>query len=252
MLFRRLFSPVSIASTDDVTLAGKIWSSPDTHVSSPMLLFVHQYAQMGGQGALMEGMAAESLQYGFAALTFDLRGAGDSDGSCTITNQAELADVRAAIDYLVAQTSREIFLVGSSGGAPLVGAALDHSPRVIGGAMIGYVWGWWASWLFGWAYPALERSAKPTLFVVGDRDEFTSISTYRQRISGLPGISEMRLIEGKNHFEIEAPCFDGQILAWVHEFMQAHRLGSVADTCHAKPATEPRGKTKAGTGTARK
>jgi len=225
---------VSIASVDNITLAGKLWHSSTTtttYVDLPVLLFVHQYAQMGGQGALMEGMAAESLNYGFSALTFDLRGAGESEGTCTFTNQAELADVCAAIDFLVEKTSRDIFLIGSSGGAPLAGAALEHSRRVLGAAMIGYVWGWWASWLFGWAYPALTQSLKPKLFVVGDKDEFTSLAQYEERVPALPGVAEMKLIRGKNHFEIEASCYDKQIVLWLHEFMQTHQLGTTYETC---------------------
>lgn len=178
----------------------------------------------------MEGMAQQSLKYGFQALTFDLRGAGDSTGSCSYTNQPEVADVQAAIDFLIAETGRNIFLIGSSGGAPLAGAVLDYSPKVVGACLIGYVWGWWASWLFGWAYPALQQSPKPVLFVIGDRDEFTSMQTYTDKIAALtnPGNKQTQVIADKNHFEIEAPCYDKQVVTWITTFMKEQKLISLA------------------------
>jgi hypothetical protein len=93
------------------------------------------------------------------------------------------------------------------------------------------VWGFWVSIVFGWAYEAIRTSTKPKLFVVGDRDEFTSMSQYTYRIGLLEGeVNEMKLIEGKNHFEIEAPAYDATIIEWMHEFVQRHII-SLNDTC---------------------
>jgi hypothetical protein len=60
---------------------------------------------------------------------------------------------------------KDVFVVGSSGGAALAGSVLDYSDCVKGGMLIGYTWGWWASFLFGWAFSAIETSAKPKIFV---------------------------------------------------------------------------------------
>ena len=110
---QQLYTPFSVQSTDNVTLAVKYWGEKSTS-STPVLVFVHQYAQMGGEGSLMEGMAAEALSRGMEAVTFDLRGAGASSGNATLTNFNELDDVKAVVDW-VALRDRDVFLIGSSG-----------------------------------------------------------------------------------------------------------------------------------------
>jgi uncharacterized protein len=207
-----------LQTTDKVTLSIRKWiGSKETDV---MIIFIHQYAVMGGQGQLMEGMARKVAKRGYDALTFDLRGAGRSSGRSSWTNQNELLDVQTVIDHAIQTTDKKIFLVGSSGGAPLAGATLDYSDRVIGGLFVGYVWGFWASILFGWAYKSIEVSTKPKLFVVGTKDEFTSMSQYEDRLARLAGDrNEMRIIEGKNHFEIEASVYDQQVADWTAEFI---------------------------------
>lgn len=209
------------ASTDGVILSCKKWISASTaNSSSPLILFVHQYTVMGGCGQLMEGMASRVAAAGYDAVTFDLRGAGKSTGTCTYTNTHEFNDVLAVVRHLEESTSKDIFMVGSSGGAPLAGAVLDSTNRIIGGLFIGYTWGFWTSIIFGWAYSSLQQSVKPKLFVVGTNDEFTTMDQYASRIAGLSGgVNEMKVIEGKNHFEIEAPQFDNLMANYIIEFL---------------------------------
>jgi uncharacterized protein len=210
---------ISLSTSDSVQLSVRKWKGSDSGRDF-LILFVHQYSVMGGQGQLMEGMARRVVKQGYDAVTFDLRGAGRSTGKSSWTNQYELLDVQTVLDHVLQSTNKKIFLVGSSGGAPLAGATLDYSDRIVGGLFVGYVWGFWASILFGWAYSSLQNSPKPKLFVVGTKDEFTSMSQYEYRIARLSGsMNEMRIIEGKNHFEIEAPVYDQQIADWINEFL---------------------------------
>jgi hypothetical protein len=129
--------------------------------------------------------------------------------------------VKSVIDYVVDNfRDHEIFLVGSSAGAPTTGAVLDYSPKIIGGCFIGYVWGYLGSFVFGWAYKPIAESSKPKLFVCSDCDQYTSIAQYQYRLAELKGtINEMKVIEGKDHYEIEQPAFDETITDWIHEFI---------------------------------
>lgn len=177
---------------------------------------------MGGCSDLMDGMAKLMSDKGFDAITFDLRGAGKSNGNCTFTNKSELRDAIAMVKHIIENNDNDVVLVGSSGGAPLAGAVLDYSPRVLGGVFIGYVWGFWASILFGWAYASIQQSCKPKLFVVGTHDEFTSMAQYDSRIKGLSGdCNTMKVIKGKNHFQIEAPCYDHLVSTYILELIES-------------------------------
>ncbi|CAM9341293.1 unnamed protein product, partial [Ectocarpus fasciculatus] len=215
-----------VLSTGGIHLAAKLWAPKSADIvprAEPLLLFVHQYAMMGGCAQLMEGMARRAAGKGYTSVTFDLRGAGKSSGSCSFTNLAELEDVKAVIDHIVREMNKDVVIVGSSGGAALAGATLDYSDRVRGGMLIGYTWGWWASFLFGWAFPAIEASNKPKLFIVGDNDQFTSMELYKKKINLLPGpVNEMKLIPGQDHFQIEGSEYDDCVISWLDEFISQH------------------------------
>lgn len=161
----------------------------------------------------MTGMARHTASLGYEAVTFDLRGAGDSSGSCTFRNKSERNDVLAMIRHLEVSSSRPILLVGSSAGAALAGSVLETSSRVLGGVFVGYTWGWGASLLFGWAFSEVKQSTKPKVFVVGTADEFTSMSQYSSMMKAVGGEkNEMVVIQGKNHFQIEAPEYDQYVV----------------------------------------
>jgi uncharacterized protein len=209
------------SNTPDVILSLRKWASPQaSSAPTPLIIFVHQYAVMGGNGRLMEGMARRVASSGCEGWTFDLRGAGSSTGRSSWTNKDELHDLLSVINHALETTTKSIFLVGSSAGAPLAGAALDHSDRVIGGLFIGYVWGFWASILFGWAYSSIRVSVKPKFFIVGTADEFTTMNQYNTRIAELAGsLNEMYVIEGGNHFDIEGPQYDELVVQQILQFI---------------------------------
>ena len=205
----------------NVVLRGHVWENTTQKLPRDlMIVFVHQWGILGGSGSLMQGIARNACILGFNSITFDLRGIGSSSGRGSWCNSTEMRDVQAVCDYVQNTYKKKVFLVGSSAGAPLSGACLDYSANTIGGAFIGYTWGFWTSIVFGWAYNAIENSTKPKLFIVGDRDEFTSMSQYGYRIGTLKGkMNTMKLIKGKNHFEIEGPAYDKLVAEWVMEFI---------------------------------
>lgn len=223
-----------LRTSDNIQISYKKWITKNKQNEKDIIIiFVHQYAIMGGNSQLMFGMARRVINYGYDAITFDLRGAGKSFGKSSWTNQNELLDLQTVVNYVIETTNKKIFLVGSSGGAPLVGATLDYSDRIIGGFLIGYVWGFWASILFGWAYKSIQSSPKPKLFVIGTNDEFTTLSQYESRISQLAGnINERKIIQDKNHFEIEAPVYDQQMVEWIVEFLE--NISSSQNECLTK------------------
>lgn len=133
-----VFTSLTILSSSDIVLSAKHWKPRNNENVLPFIIFIHQYAKMGGCGLLMEGMAKQATSKGYNAITFDLRGSGSSSGTCTFTNYEELNDVKAVVDYVQNNYSNDILVIGSSAGAPLAGAILDYSDRIKGGILIGY------------------------------------------------------------------------------------------------------------------
>eukprot|EP01041_Mallomonas_annulata_P003908 gene3908-7795_t len=219
----------TINTKDAIALKGKLWkASPDCDLSLPVIIFVHQLGKLGGSQALMSGMASRMAGKGYDAMTFNLRGIGGSSGYASWSCKAEQTDLKAIIEYAQSSCDKDIILVGSSAGAPLAGALLDYSPRIKGGMFIGYVWGFWASILFGWAYTPIKISTKPKIFVIGDRDEFTTLAQYKVKMSELQGpINIAKVIEGKNHFEIESPLYDDMVTDWLDDFIRTNVITQV-------------------------
>ncbi len=106
---------VTFTSTDGVKLVGTFYT-PVT-ANAPGLVLIHMVAR---QRTDWDELASLLQSQGFAVLTFDLRGHGDSSGSRDWTKMTE--DVAGAYRFLIDQPgvdSRRIGLVGASIGANL-------------------------------------------------------------------------------------------------------------------------------------
>jgi alpha/beta superfamily hydrolase len=137
--------------------------------------------------------AKAALDAGFASLRFNFRGVGQSTGQYD-QGIGEKEDAGAAIRWLAERyTTLPLALIGYSFGAwvGLQVGCLD--PRVK--AMIGL-----APPLDLYDFEFLIGNSKPTLYIVGDRDEFCSQEKLDRLRSRLPDSSFLHRIEGVEHF----------------------------------------------------
>jgi uncharacterized protein len=111
------YAPVNFASTDGLTLRG--WFVPPRN--GAVIIYVHGFS--GNRSALLDEAALLAGQ-GYGALLFDLRNSGESDGTLTTLGLREVDDVRAAVDFVLAQPrvdAKRIGLMGiSMGGATAI------------------------------------------------------------------------------------------------------------------------------------
>ena len=139
--------------------------------------------------------AAKALQEnGVAALRFNFRGVGRSEGTHD-NGRGEQDDVRAVIDETERRFPALPLLVGGfSFGAAMAlhAAARDARPCSV----------------FALGLPlmkmtdlaVLQKVAAPRLFVQGERDEFGSAERMRALVEPLPPPRELRVIPGSDHF----------------------------------------------------
>jgi pimeloyl-ACP methyl ester carboxylesterase len=118
---------VSFVTEDDVTIKGRLFGSGETAV-----VFAHMYPN--DQQAWW-GFASEVATQGYAALTFDFRGYGETGGSKDIANIDR--DLAAAVRYLHDGGYQRVILVGASmgGTAALKVAARDEFKGLVTGVV---------------------------------------------------------------------------------------------------------------------
>ena len=137
--------------------------------------------------------AKAAAEIGFAALRFNFRGVGQSTGQYD-QGIGEKEDATAAIDWLEKKyPNLPLALMGYSFGA-WVGLQVGCSdPRVT--AMVAL-----APPLNLYDFEFLIRNSKPTLCIVGTRDEFCSRENIDQLERKLPLSSSLHRIEEAEHF----------------------------------------------------
>ena len=132
-------------------------------------------------------------QSGFAALRFNFRGTGRSEGSHD-EGRGEQDDLRAAISFIEQKyPGAEIWLAGFSfGSAVMLRVACDHGPvRALVAAGVP---------VSKYDFEHIVTCAKPKLFVQGGLDEFGPTVDIKKLFDVLPDPKRMKIIDGADHF----------------------------------------------------
>lgn len=135
----------------------------------------------------------------------------------------------------------DFVLLGSSAGAPMAGTAMAQLLKqqetelqydwntVSAYIAIGYTFGNFASLGFGRHYSPLVTSSLPKLFIMGERDEFTSVHQLEQtaqkmRANNSDDIVDVEIVADVGHFELESPGHDpmvaNMVLDWLDKILQ--------------------------------
>lgn len=175
----------------------------------------HPHPAYGGtmENRVIYRSAKAVLAAGLAALRFNFRGAGASTGAYD-EGIGEKDDVAAAIDWLGEKYPRlPLVLVGFSFGSwvGLQVARADSRIRVLVG--IGLP-------LNFYDFDFLVGNEKPSLYIVGTRDEYCPMEKFDFLARRLPQTSSVRRIDGAEHF-FEAQLEQVQDLITTF-LMQAH------------------------------
>ncbi|KAL7069354.1 hypothetical protein ACR3K2_02890 [Cryptosporidium serpentis] len=191
--------------------------------NSNLLLFVmvHPYGLMGGSSANMAGLAYRLAEDGYGSIIFDQRGVGKSTGSKSIFGNSEILDVVAVCEDIEKRDKGiRVILIGSSAGAPIAGSAVDKCRNIIAFIGIGYVFGFWPSFLFRQHYNNILNSKKPKLFIMGESDGFTSIEVLNKILEKCQEPKSKCIVPNVGHFKLESPYYDDYIAEKILDFIK--------------------------------
>jgi alpha/beta superfamily hydrolase len=138
--------------------------------------------------------AAKALQEaGLAALRFNFRGVGRSEGRFD-HGIGEQDDAAAALDEMERRYSAPIVLGGFSFGSAVALRVAARDPRVRAVFALGY-----PASIFT-EHPHLDARGVPRLFVQGEHDRFASGEALRALVEPRPGRDDVVVVPGADHF----------------------------------------------------
>ncbi|MBC9031773.1 alpha/beta fold hydrolase [Sphingomonas sp. JC676] len=227
---------LKIVSTDDVTLAASYW--PGRTAQAPAVLLLHGN---GASRAMMAANAAWLAAEGYAALTIDFRGHGESTATPHSFGLRESADVAAALAWLKRrQGGAPVAVIGVSlgGAAALLGsqdplaanalilqAVYPDIRRAIRNRLAaqtgsGPAWllepllslqalpryGEWPSRIAPLA--ALRRYHGPVFVIGGGADRYTPPNETRELFEAAPGPRALWIVDGLDHRRVSGLTSD--------------------------------------------
>ena len=158
-------------------------------------LVCHPHPQFGGtlHNKVVFRAAKAATHAGFAALRFNFRGVGKSEGEYA-DGIGEQDDVRAALDYLAKRfPNSAVWLMGFSFGAWVGLAVGAQDPRVLSLVGLGLPV---ASLDFGF----LREVTKPKLIVQGTQDVYGPRGLMGKLLASIPAPKRIHWVEGADHF----------------------------------------------------
>lgn len=202
VLFLRLMSkenskPISTYIIHgDISLRAVIYHAQLTSSSSVGMVLCHPHPLYGGDmnNNVVMALYHACIAEGWPTLRFNFRGTGGSSGRFA-DGIGEQEDVKAACQFLQTETGvSQIIMIGYSFGAAVGCAIVDKMSSVMGYCAISY------PFTFIPEFVKTAHTTKPKLFVMGTKDNFTTVSAFQEAMEQMPEPKETHLLPGIDHF----------------------------------------------------
>ena len=194
----------------DLTLEGALHLPSEAAAPAPGGVVCHPHPEYGGEmeNNVVDAACSALVERGYAALRFNFRGVGGSDGVFD-QGKGEQEDARAALRYLAARPEvdeKRIGLIGYSFGAMVAAEVASGGLRAL--ALVSPLVGF-ADLRVAWGCPAL--------LVAGDQDPMAPADRLRVVAEG-PGV-ETHIVSDADH---SWWGFEDQLGAALGEFFSRH------------------------------
>lgn len=197
----------------ELTLEGYL-ELPEGAGPFPASIVCHPHSLYGGEmhNNVVMGVCINLVENQIAALRFNFRGVGNSEGEFG-EGIKEQDDTKAALEFLLQRDEidhKKIALTGYSFGAFVGLAALNNNENIK--TLVGI-----SPPLLLFEFNYLKNCTKPKLLIIGDMDQFTPENEFKDFYEDLPVPKEKRILKGADHFYWDYENELGKIVA---EFLQ--------------------------------
>ena len=186
--------PVTIPCSN-ITLEGE-WLFPDGEGLFPAVVVAHPFPPMGGtmQNGVVTAVWQALASRGIAALRFNFRGVGRSEGSFD-EGVGEIDDVKAALEVAITTESidtNRVGLAGYSFGSMMSVPVALRDDRVKCLAIV-------SAPLSEENWNKMDEYSKPHLAVIGENDEMVPTDLFRRQMAKESDCGQYHVIPGGDH-----------------------------------------------------
>jgi pimeloyl-ACP methyl ester carboxylesterase len=208
----------SLTTSDGVKLAAVFYPPVSMNPNTGVLILVHEAYR---DRSAWNGFITAAHQSGYAVITFDLRGHGESQGE-QVFEEAMDMDLDAVVDWINSSpdlNEEHIAVIGASLGANLALRAGARYPQIKSVVMLspGML-----LWDIGIESAILEYGQRPVLLVASEDDGYPAMSVQRLNDLG-KGYDKLVIYPGAGHgtqLVADHPDLIPLILDWLQQTMK--------------------------------
>ena len=182
---------------EDLKLEGVLGFPDDGPGPFPGVVLCHPHPLRGGNmnNNLVLSVYHGLVEAGFAALRFNFRGVGNSQGTHT-EGEREVQDAEAALRTLKETDGVDPARLGMAGYSFGTGVILRNLSGYASARSVAL----FSSPIRFLEHSEIDHDPRPKLFVCGDRDASAPVEPLKERLKSMGGPVEWQIAEGVDHF----------------------------------------------------
>ena len=161
------------------------------------IIVCHPHPQYGGTMAfpVVRILYKTFGDLGHPSIRFNFRGVGNSDGSSG-NGEGEREDLISVCRYLLNGEFgvKRLLIIGYSFGATIGASVTGEFDEIIGYVAISYPFSFIPQFI------ELAQVSKPKFFIIGDRDDFTTLRVFQKEYKEMPEPKDIKIFPGVDHF----------------------------------------------------
>ena len=161
------------------------------------VIVCHPHPQYGGTMAfpVVRKLYKAFGNLGYPSLRFNFRGVGNSDG-ISGNGEGEREDFISVCKFLLhgGFGVKRILVIGYSFGATIGASVASEFAEIIGYVAISYPFSFIPQFI------SQAQINKPKFFIIGDRDDFTTLEIFQKEYNNMPEPKDIKIFPGVDHF----------------------------------------------------